>query len=370
MKTQNIIRNWTRLLAILWLLFSSNAANATTYEWRASLGGTFVEDALSEAKLISLRGDVRMFHEFNSPLSVNVEAGVLLETGSTQALFTDEFVPETTLKLREARLNWNPWSFFGVQAGAINQRHHGSPLLVDGFSFPAIFEFLEWKPGNFIFQVNSQQAIATSTSFSTRAIGKEDTPYLITGAIKAKYLSPSDKVSLATRATFFQFKNMTRGIAHDSRFYGNTVVGIGPEGALFFHEYQGFELGIDSKFTLFENFRLELGNSFIRNPKAPKSNNQGTYYFTKLTYFDENIEISPKFGVFKNESDSSVAYYNSQSLGHNNREGITAGFSVHLPKDKLWIEGSYVKSDLISVSPIQADRTYYEIHVITDYTSF
>lgn len=360
------------LLVVLVLatgMVSPLSSMAAEFDWRAVLAGQFMDDALSEAKIVSLRGDVRMKHQFKAPILVHIEAGVLLETGSTQTLFTDEFDPERTLTLYEAKVLWKPFSIFGVQTGAINQNHHGSQLFINDIAFPAIMEFFDWKYNNWKFNINSQQAIATSTSFSTRAIGKESTPYLLTGAVKIGF---NDRKSFAfnLRGTYFQFKNLTRGIAHDSRFYGNTVVGIGPEGARFFHSYEGIEAGANISYNLHKNWRLLAGNSYIRNQKGPSGGNIGTYFFGGFSYIQDSYRITPRFGFFNNESDSSVAYYTSKRFGHNNRKGFAAGLEVKLPNDKISIEGQYVQADLINASPIQADRTFYELRIATDYLSF
>lgn len=366
-----LVRLFGACASVLFLTFSfsPSAAEAADFKWRAILAGQFMDDALSEAKLVSLRGEVKMTHKFKAPITVRLLTGVLLETGSTQALFTDEFVPETTLTLREATLTWKPFSFFGVRAGGIDQSHHGSFLLLNEIAFPAIMEFFEWKYNNWNFHINSQQAIATSTSFSTRAVGKEDTPYLLTGSLRIGY---NDKKAFAinVRGTYFQFKNLTRGIAHDSRFYGNTVVGVGPEGAQFFHQYQGFETGANLTYRFHKNWRVLLGNSFLHNQKGPSGGNRGTYLFGGFSYMNPDLQITPRFGVFENDSDSSVAYYSSKRLGHNNRKGIVGGLEVKLPTDHLAIDAQYVTANLINASPIQADRTYYEIRISTDYLSF
>ncbi len=354
---------------LMFSMLSVTSAKAAEFNWRATLAGQSMDDALSEAKIVSLRGDVRMRHKFKAPLLVHIEAGVFLETGSTQALFTDEFNPEQNLTFLEAKIIWKPFSIFGVQAGAINQSHHGSLLFINNIAFPAVMEFLEWEYSNWRLNINSQQAIATSTSFSTRAVGKESTPYLLTSALKVGFNDPN-RFTFDARGTYFQFRNLTRGIAHDSRFYGNTVVGIGPEGAHFFHNYEGFEAGADVNYNLHKNWRVLAGSSYIYNQKGPGGGNVGTYYFGGFSYIQPDLQITPQFGFFNNESDSSVAYYTSRRFGHNNREGIVAGLEVKLPNDKISIDGQYIKANLINASPIQADRTYYELRVVTDYLSF
>ena len=361
--------SWALILSILWILSPAFAAKKGSSEWRAALKGEAMDDRLAEAKLVGLDANTRIFHPFSPILSTNLEIGFRIQTGSVQNLFTDEFRPKQSLLLSEARINWDPFEFFTLNVGAINQSHFGSPIFIDNHSFPALQEKFHFGLGSGNLELSAQQAIPTSRSFSTRAIGKESTPFLSSASVKWLYEDPA-AWEFSVRGTYFQFKNLTRGIAQDSRFYGNTVIGLGPEGAQFLNKYEGFEAGADISFKLNSKWQLFAGNSFLQNSKAVASSKRGTYFFGGFTYNGSRMSVTPSFWAFNVESDSSPAFYTNKAFSHNNRKGLKAKISVHLNPEKLTIDAEYVNSSTIKASPTQSDRKYVQLKLTMDYMSF
>lgn len=348
----------------------SKAAKRTRAEWKAALGGRFMNDSLSEAKVVGLVGSARLFHAFSDILTTNLEAGVTLETGSTQQLFTDEFRPQQALSLTEARVNFLPARWFKLYLGALDQSHHGSPIFISSKTFPAVLEYFT-IPGLGRWQVsaNAQQAVPTSQTFSTRSIGKEPSPMLYTGNLRVGYRHLGVFEATA-RGTYFTFRNLTRGLAQDGRFYGNTVLGTGAEGARFFYLYEGVEAGVDTTIHFSPTWKLSLGNSYVNNSKAPRPKNRAQYVFGGVRYAGERFHVMPQFGWLRAESDASPAYYTSRVFAHNNRKGYTAGLQVRLVPERIVFDALYVKSKVIEVTPVQVDRTYVEVKLSTEYMSF
>lgn len=338
--------------------------------WSASLGGKFADDSISEAKIAYLTGTFLGEYPFSRFLRSSAEAGLSLETGTTQALFTDEFRPEQTIFLNDARVQWLPFTWINLNAGALNQKHFDSPIFVRGQTFPALLQEITPYNENFLWlKLTAQQAIPTSKTFSNRSFGKEATPSLMTGTIRAAFANP-EMFTLILRGTYFQFKNMTRGVAQDSRFYGNTVQGAGVVGARFFYEFQGFETGAD--FTLPVNTAVSFfaKNSFLHNQKAAQTRNQAHYLESGVRMKFSGFALSPKVGWFRVEDDPTIAFYNSKQLAHNNRKGILGGLKLELAEEQVDIEAIYVKAERLRANPLQADRTFAEISLTIPFQKF
>jgi len=338
--------------------------------WAARLGGEFADDSLSEAKIAFLDGIFRGRYPFSRRLSASGEAGVSLKTGSTQALFTEEFRPEQTIFLNDARVTWTPFAFLALHAGALSQEHYESPIFISGGTFPALAqEIVPYRDALWRVSLLAQQAIPTSKTFSNRSFGKEATPLLFTGTGRVEFDDP-ETFALAGRVTYFQFDNLTRGIARDSRFYGNTVLGAGVVGARFFYEFQGIEAGAKLAVPITDGARVFVRNSFIHNSKAAKSRNQANYVEGGIRLAFSGFAITPLGGWFRVEDDPSVAFYNSKRLAHNNRKGWLAGLELELEEERVVVAAKYVKADVLRLNPLQADRTYAEVSLATLFNDF
>lgn len=349
----------------------SSSPQNTSFQWRAGLNGLFMDDALSEARIAGVNANAKLQHKFSERFQANLDFGLVLEAGSTQQLFTEEFRPEQTFYLLDASLTWTPFQFFGIRMGALEQTHHRSPyIFISRFTFPAVLEYLEFKLDRWLISLDAQQAIPVSRSFSTRAVGKEDTPFLLTFKALLELVKPEAEeqgVFGHAHLTVFQFRNLTRGVAQDSRFYGNTVVGIGPQGARFFNDYQGIETGGSAGYKFGSVSEFSLNGNFVNNSKAPASRNKAFYLGAQFTIALNDYAISPSFGAFQTDADASPAYYTAKSIGHNNREGFVTKLNIHLKPERLNLYGQYVTANVAAASPLQADRKYIEIGFVTDY---
>ncbi|MGZ7140690.1 hypothetical protein ACXWN7_09620, partial [Streptococcus pyogenes] len=87
---------------------------------------------------------------------------LILETGSSSSLFTNEFEPKTRIHLQEASLRWRVWQPVKLMAGALDQRHHSSPILISGGTFPAAMISVDPELGDWLVHADAQAAIPTS----------------------------------------------------------------------------------------------------------------------------------------------------------------------------------------------------------------
>lgn len=342
----------------------------TKAEWKAGIYGRSTDDTLSSSRTVGVAGFVHLQHLLTDDLEARFLGGLVLETGSSSSLFTNEFEPKTRIALQEASLRWRIFQPVKLIAGAIDQRHHSSPLLIDGGTFPAGMVSFDPDFGNWLLHADGQAAIPTSRSLSTRSTGKEDTPTLFTQKIVGGWLDRATRARALFRATHFQFNNLTRGMAQDSRFYGNEVVGVGAA-SRFFYQYEGFEAGPDLVLPLGDRFFLGAGGSYIQNTKGPSGRNQGLYGYADLTFRSDGFSLRPRFEWYRNESDSSPAFYSSAEFGHNNRKGMGAGLQLSLPKARLEIELKARRGKLIEPRTFQRNQfDYLELSVELPYAGF
>jgi len=360
----------TITFAVVALLAPSAAIGKSIAQWKAAIYGRSTDDSLSSSRTVGLAGFVRANHEFSESLDARILGGILLETGSSSALFTNEFEPRSRIVLQEASLRWRIIRSLSLRLGAIDQHHHQSPLLIDSGTFPAAMLALDHRYKNWFFHLDTQGAIPTSRTLSTRATGKENTPLLFTQKAIAGWDDKSSGFRAQLRATHFQFRDLTRGMARDSRFYGNEIAGIGAA-SRFVYKYEGFEAGPDLVVPLGSRLTWRLGGSFLQNGQGPRGHDRGIYGYTDATFKADSFSLMPRLEWYRNESDSAPAFYSSASFGHNNRTGIGGALRLALPKAGLEIEAKMKRSGLIEPRTFQRDRfNYFELTVEIPYAGF
>jgi hypothetical protein len=350
-------------------LFSLASAHANTRkEWKLGLYGRSTDDTLSSSRMVGPYALMRLQHKFTPDFEANLEGGLRVEVGSSSSLFTNEFEPKSKFLLSEASFTWRMLGPFSIRAGALNQAHHESPLLVDGGTFPAAIAALDFRGTAWHFHLDGQAAIPTSQNLSSKSVGKEPTANLLTQKAILGY--DDQEWMFKLRASHFEFRNLTRGIAQDSRFYGNTVLGI-TNSARFFYDYEGYEAGGDIRIPLESQLSWTLGSSLVLNRRGPKNADEGRYFYSKFTWQDDDIKITPSVEWYRNEADSAPAFYTSSEYGHNNRRGLGAGLKLELLTLGFNIDLSYRRSKLIQPQTFQRDRfTFWQLSFEIPYEKF
>lgn len=336
-------------------------------QWKANLYGLSADDSYSSSKVVGAKALLKIHHEFSDSFAAKFRGGVQLETGSSSALFTDEFAPASKLLLEQASFDWKIFNPFKIEAGAVDQSHHKSILLVNGGTFPAALGNLDFKFSEFKFYLDGQGAIPTGKNLNSKSSGKEATPLLLTQKAVLSWERNENNFSL--RATHFSYENLNRQIAQDSRFYGNSVSGISSASS-FIYKYSGFEVGPDYQIKWGKNLFWNGGFSYLYNQKAPKSQNAGLYAYTSIRWENEDISLSPKAEYYRNEADSAPAYYSSAEFGHNNRVGHGAVLNLSLLKTKLDFEFKYRNSELIDRNAFQKNKfEFFQLTIGIPYES-
>jgi hypothetical protein len=346
---------------------STEAQQSTTLQWNLGLFGRSTDDTFSSSRVAGIRGELKGTHNLSDFLAMDFRGAAVFETGSSSALFTDEFRPKSRLSLKEAALRWNPFSLWTIRGGALHQGFHESPLLIEDGTFPAARLGYE-STGPIIVGFDGQGAIPVSESLSTRSTGKEKTPQLLTGRVKLGYQAES--VSAYIRFTRFSFTNLTQGMAQDSRFYGNEISGVA-SGSRFIYQFQGWEMGPKVLVPLSEEWSIEGNGSFLHNEKGPKGNNQGIFGRMALGFKGETWSTELGAELYEQHSDAAPGFFSSKDFGHNNRKGRGATVKVLWKEPELSLELKARQSNLLRPSPFQKDKfSYWELSLEVPFAGF
>lgn len=365
-----------RLLVLASAILAFNAFAAETQSgespknliawWKAGLGALHMQDNLSESRVAGLYASAKAKYRLADTVSSFAEVGVQLESGSSQQLFVEEFRPVQTVFLREANIRWAPLRYFNIRVGVLNQEEHENPLIFRNASFPAARESVLIPAGWLRLRLTAQQAVPTSQSLSTRTSAKKDgTPFVLTQSVFADF--DYRGFFAEAHATYFEFRNLPPAVANESRFLGNTVSGTSINTARFTFDYLGWDFGGKVGWRRGSRELASAGAEYVNNNKGPVGDNTGLRAWGRFQFPVYGALVQPIAGYFRNESDSSPAFFNSKFLGHNNREGFFGGIDVKLPRYSFGFDA--VTANTINTNALQADRVLVQLHLETRYNA-
>ena len=336
--------------------------------WSFGLSGqTFSDLTDSEtyaAAKVNLLGGMNLI----DGLKIKADLSVVGASGFSQSRFGRDSLGNG-INIHEALAVINDGGAFQVDAGIINQKYHDAPLLVSSLPFPGVRQILRWKTNRFEIGARAQQTIPTSRTLdSQKRNEKESTPTFMTEGLYAHtLLTPTTKLEVA--ATQFRYENLTTSVADTSRLLGNNVPFSTAAQSSFFFDFKGrfYNAGIEQKIT--NTFGVYGKALLLENQEAPKAFNRGflTEAGVVIKIRDHKLQLSA--AQFFNESDSSVAFYNSSKFGHNNMEGYTAGASFTY-NNIFKISGHYSDADVISANLVNTRRQNLSLSLETVYVEF
>lgn len=323
-----------------------------TLQWHA----LSVDESFQNAKVF---GTAFLFSipdlKVTDAITLEAEAGVNLEIGSNNSTYIKEFAPEREVVLRKAYLEFIPVSFLQLKAGAINQQDYQSPLLLGGRAFIAAQEQLTLPVGDLQnITLRSQQAIPSNDTLTNRIGAVEGKPPQF--MIHSLGLDlDGDVLSLQVEASLWRYQSLPNSVAYYSRFMGNTVVGIGTDASRFYYNYYGKNASF--KLGLFQSslFNFQISGQWVTNDEAASGHDTGMMGSAGFGFYGHRLSAH----WLKNESDSSVAFYNASNLGHNNRKGY--GVSIEGPVNTVWnYSAKYWNLDLIESNLYQSAGTRFQ----------
>ncbi len=251
-------------------------------------------------------------------------------------------------------------SFVIFRFGMVKQDFLKAPLLVTDKTFPSMMQqfYFDWDKSKL--DIILQSAITNNPLESvTRGKKLNEWPTLFLTSSVFWDLQDIFNFNIKEKLTAFYITNLSSSIAEDSRRYGNSIT----EGrARFKYAFLGLYNSLSFQTALSDNWMFEIGGDFIHNfagavdynkeetfafnlDMRARGNNQGERIYGSIYHnYKELMELKLTAEYFSNQSDSSVASFNSELYGHNNRVGGRVVFQSHFYNSGLTFGLSYTGS--------------------------
>ncbi len=332
-----------------------NLLKETDVSGQLSLGGNYVDNKQVEARVFGITGYINLKTTLPASLELDVSTGVTMESGSNNSFIVDEYAPRRQVRLKRAFIKWSPLSFFQFKAGAINQRDYFAPLLLTRTAFLGAQEelFYKFSENHKIF-FRMQQAIPNNLNLTQRiGIVEDGTPSFLMETVGLDF--DGDLFAFYANAGRWSYDSLSTGAAFQSQFLGNSVSGGSQLNSDFLYRYSGYTGSSAIRTHFSDDFGIKFWGQYLYNDKAPETRNKG--YAVKSSLILGNWQ--PSFLMFRNESDSSPAFYNSSFFSHNNHEGYSVELKYADPydknDDKVTAFINYVDSSPIKFNAFQSD---------------
>jgi hypothetical protein len=336
---QNKLKYFTLLIVLISLeLAAADWGNASFY---GGFKGLHVTDKFTKSRVLSLKAAAAIDYKISEDLKAIVFAGVLYEAGSNSSLFVSENNPESELVLKEGYLAYSPLEMLTLSIGALDQEKWKSPLFLTETPFLGAEEKLSLKWGEYQIYIKALQSIPQNQNLSDRAGNvNEGTPTFFAESLGIRL--GGDILSFKVEGTQYSFSELGHGVAHQSGLLGNSTSG-NQDNARFLYRFQGYNLSTELEIHGGDIWGLLFSGHYTFNDKAPNNRNaaylaHGGMLFGVLELFVES---------FENQSDASIAYYNSKTYGHNNRQGQSLGLKWGGDSEKMKVSLRYTVADLI-----------------------
>ena len=331
--------------------------------WNANYGLKSFSSRGSSSALIKVELLGKLKWQLIESLSVHTKGLIVGNSGHTQSIL-DRTDRDTGLHVLEFYFHWKTFPNFSVLHGIIDQGFLSAPLLITSKAFPSVIG--EWSVdsfSNFNLKFLLQLAIANNfTETEKRVYDIQQAPLFMTSSL---FLDSPDffNTYVKDKFTIFHYYNLSSHIAEQSRVYGNNTGGVGTSTA-FDYSFFGFHNNLSFQKVLSDLWAVSAGTELIYNLMAPNTYNEGVRVYGSVYHnYKETMEIKLTGELFINQSDTSVAYYNSETYGHNNRKGMLAKIESHFFRSGLTLKTEFVYSEPINFLEENAIKEAYSFSV-------
>ena len=300
-------------------------------------------------------------------LNVNLVAGAMLFSGNSTNYYTGEGASKSGVYVDEASANFNPSPSLTLSGGIVPTSFSpiASSYLPGGL--PGASEKLSFDFAGVTTTLSANQVIPPTDAIKTTTNNASGSLMLVeTLMLKAGDIEKLSTIEASASASHFMLSGMTSPTAHESRFYGSTVIGA-EKNARFAYDFNGFEYGAALKARINKALKVSLKGSAIINNEAPSGSNSGYTASVGPTFTFGNFEIEPSYSQFRLESDAIPASYSNLNNGWANRQGQAVSLRAKLIEEDITFRASYNNALEIKDGPYQADRNTYSVSVETSY---
>ena len=292
--------------------------------------------------------------------------GIHFESDRTQDFFVDTGAGNR-LDLEQALVEWTPKENILIQAGALNQLFalHRRALVGKGSTFPALLQQFKFQYDKLEYGLTLEQAIPTSRTISTKAVESEPTPSFFFEELFFKYNFSNDS-NLKLNIGYFAFYDLPSSVAEDSSVHGNLVGRLGPNDSYFIYPFQGWSITSSYNHRFIKDYAFSVKYEFVNNIKAPSNIAQANALSFKLCQCREFSETSYEALFFEQEQQAAPSYYLRDIFGYSNRFGWGLGAEHKFKKSGFYIGLEWVESQIIEITPEQADQRTIQIYLGVD----
>lgn len=350
-------------LLLIGLFSYSSYARTKKFTYKlAAISQADVRDSrFVQARIWSLRPEIKMKYRLLENVSFDSELEAYLETGSNDSLYLAEYRPRREVFMNSGKLVYRPLQWLSLDLGARNQDFFESPLFLTETAFAGIGQKIKFNIANIKIKIEAQQTIANNQNLSTRLnVVDEGTPKFYSESIGASIQNSNFEFSVTY--SLWRFENLSRSVAHQSRFMGNQVNGTTQENASFLYRYQGHNTFARLQFRL-QELSLHLSGHYLHNNQSPNSFSDGIWLMAGIGI--QNLFLFCEF--FENESDSTPAFYNEKFYGHNNYQGEVLGLFWRTPSSEISLNLRYIKASVMRISLYQDDFTGTQFSIAKDF---
>ncbi len=344
---------------------------STTLKVGIGLSSEKITSDLNKTTTVGFVTNFKGEHTLLEGLILKADVSAILETGSTQSVYeTNPYEPASRLSLKEALVNYRPWSFLSLDAGAISGRVHENELFKGDSPFIGFNERLSVAPGNVILAVTAFQGIPNNHNLAQR-LGKVDEGEPRFFKETAEFEWHPEHFSLRSHFSHWAYSSLSTGVAYESRFLGNTISGLGKENSRFTTGFKGYEGMFEFSTIVFKNY--ELGVSYLAhvNDNARDKSKDSGYLlapYTTILYGPGTTTL--KFLKFELEADSIPAYYSSTKFGGTNKKGSGIEIEWKTLDESFLVKARYIKNEEIVPSSFQADEDIMMVELRRVYDIF
>jgi hypothetical protein len=336
--------------------------------WRASLGGESRSNLTDDESVVRARLTTQFDLQLTPTLDAFADISLVTSQGRQQAQFGNTSY-ENGFNIDQAYVQYQPMRSVDLLAGAISTGLQESPLLLGNNPFPSLVERLSLTFGAGVYTLEALQAIPTSSSVNSERQEKEKQPTLSIQRAKAKWQGPWG-VELQGSVSQFSYRNLPAKVAYNSMYKGNSIVGSHSADSQFAFKFKGYTVGSELLLTSMPLGIWRLGWQRVENIEAPVGYSRGERIYSSLDIPWRTNILSPSIEIYFNESDSSVAAYNSARYGNSNNRGYLLGFDYLVGGYNYRIKTLYRRSEPIEADGINSPEDSISINLETSYAPF
>ncbi len=326
------------------LVFSKTKKKRVNY--RPKFFSQVMSDKQTSATIFGTAIDFDFHYLLGPSVTAQIRAGLLLESGSNNSLNLKEFSPDQEVYLEEASFEIRPFDLMKIKIGSLSLKTYNSPLLLGQNVFMGVTESFSFFTQGLL-QFDALQSIPNNQTLSSRSGGiEEGTPLLLMERVKLNL--EGDLLSFYFSIGHFKFNNLSSTVANQSRFMGNDVGGGSSLTSYFLYKFEGYNSTFGLTFNQKSYFKVNINGQFLHNTKAPDGQSSAYLANSEIHFKDFGLG----FSYFRNERNSSPAYYNSKYFGHNNKKGYALHFTFFDILDSFLLEGRWAQFKLIDRSSL------------------